>query len=510
MPPSRRSVLTTALSGLGASLASAPAVLKGQSRRRPNILLAIADDQSWIHTGAAGDKVVRTPAFDRVASAGVLFRNAFCPAPQCAPGRAALLTGRNIWQLEEAGTHASLFPRKFSVYPGALRDSGYFIGLTGKGAGPCDFRSPGWPHNPAGPPFDSRRLAQPRPGINANDYSANFADFLLKRPKEQPFCFWLGCQEPHRVYEKGTGSKSGKKLTDVIVPPFLPDNQEVRGDLLDYLTEIEHFDRHLAMALDHIEKAGELENTIVVATADNGMSFPGAKATMYEHGWHVPLAISWPAAIPGGRTVEDLASFIDFAPTFLEAAGVKPPAPMTGRSMLRTLTSRRSGLVDASRNQVFAGRERHSHARFDNLGYPARAVRTLQYLYVHNLKPDRWPAGDPPGYHDIDDGPSKSWMIEHRSDPGVERLFEHCFGKHPEEELFDIVKDPGCLNNLAGSAAHAKIRAQLRATLDRTLTAQADPRMKSSEIFDSYPRISPMRPDLGGFATQSAYNPKYK
>src|SRR5262245_11838494 len=95
---------------LGASLAGAPAILKGQNRRRPNILIAIADDQSWVHTGAGSDKVVKTPAFDRVARSGVLFRNAFCPAPQCSPGRAALLTGRNIWQLEEAGTHASLFP----------------------------------------------------------------------------------------------------------------------------------------------------------------------------------------------------------------------------------------------------------------------------------------------------------------------------------------------------------------------------------------------------------------
>jgi uncharacterized sulfatase len=293
------------------------------------------------------------------------------------------------------------------------------------------------------------------------------------------------------------------------VPPFLPDNEEVRSDLLDYLTEIEHFDRHLGQALDRIEKAGELENTLVVVTADNGMSFPGAKATMYEYGWHVPLAIAWPARIPGGRTVEDLVTFIDLGPTYLEAAGLKPLPAATGRSLMRTLTGTGNGLIDSSRDKIFGGRERHSHARFDNLGYPARAIRTRQHLYIRNFKPERWPAGDPPGYHDIDDGPSKAWMLGHRDEPSMKALFEHSFGKHPEEELFDIARDPGCLNNLAGQAAHAETKKRLRAELDRTLTAQGDPRMKGSEIFDSYPRISPMRPELGGFAEQR-YNDNYK
>jgi uncharacterized sulfatase len=183
---------------------------------------------------------------------------------------------------------------------------------------------------------------------------------------------------------------------------------------------------------------------------------------------------------------------------------------MTGRSLMKTLAAGGSGLVDSDRDKVFGGRERHSHARYDNLGYPARAIRTREYLYIRNFKPDRWPAGDPPGYHDIDDGPSKAWMLEHRDEPAVKPLFEHCFGKQPVEELFDIRKDPGCLSNLASASSHADTRRRLRADLDRTLSAQGDPRMRDSEVFDSYPRISPMRPQLGGFATQNAYNPRYR
>lgn len=453
-----------------------------------------------------GDPVVRTPNFDRVAEAGVLFRNAFCPAPQCAPSRAALLTGRNIWQLEEAGTHGSLFPRKLTVYPDVLAKAGYHVGLTGKGAGPCDWKTSGWPHNPAGQSYDARKLDHVPDGVAKDDYAGNFADFLRAKPKDKPFCFWLGSHEPHRTYKVGSGVASGKKLADVRVPPFLPDVEVVRSDLADYLTEIEYFDRQLGLALQQIEKAGEWNNTLIVVTADNGMSFPHAKANLYDHGWHLPLAIAWPERVPGGRNVDDLAGFVDLAPTFLEAAGLRPGREMLGRSLLPVLESRKSGIVDPSRDRVYAGRERHSHARFDNLGYPSRAIRTREHLYIRNFKPDRWPAGDPDLFADIDNGLSKSYLMNHRD----HRLFEASFGRRPEEELFEITNDPGCLNNLASSSTHAAIRQKLRSELERVLTAQGDPRMHASEIFDSYPRTSQMRPQLGGFATRGAYNPKYK
>ena len=489
---------------------AAPAVIRSAAARRPNILIAIADDQSYPHTGAMGDKVVKTPGFDRVAAQGVLFRQCYSLSPGCAPARAGLLTGRYPWQLEEAGTHASLFPRKFTVFPELLERHGYFVGLTGKGAGPCNYTDAGWPHNPAGPSFDKYKVANPPRGISSNDYARNFEDFLNARPKDRPFCFWYGGHEPHRIYEKGAGFKAGKRLEDVVVPPFLPDSPEVRSDILDYYYEIEYFDSHLARMLDLLEKRGELENTIVLVTADNGMSFPGAKATMYDYGIHVPLAVMWLAQCKGGRVSDDLISFADFAPTFLEAAGVPIPREMVGRSMVNLLRSGKSGVTEPDRRRVFSGRERHSHARFDNLGYPARALREGNYLYVWNMKPDRWPAGDPELYADIDNGPTKQWMLEHRNDPKVAPLFEHSFGKRPEEQLFDVSKDPGCLKNLAGQAAYESVRKSMRAALERALKDHGDPRMLGKgDIWESYPRFSEMRPELGGFAERGKVNPKY-
>lgn len=480
-----------------------------RKQRRPNILFAISDDQSFPHTSAAGDRVVKTPAFDRVAERGVRFTQAISNSPGCAPSRAAILTGRSHWQLEEAGTHASYFPTKFEVYPDLLARAGYHVGHTGKGAGPANFE--GWKHNPAGPAYQERRAENVPDGISKIDYAANFADFLKARPAGAPFCFWFGATEPHRPFRRGLGRESGKRLEDVVVPPFLPDSLEVRSDLLDYYAEIEHFDRHLGRMLDLLEEAGELDNTLVVVTSDNGMAFPRAKATLYEYGIHLPLAVAWPARGPGGRVVEDLISFTDFAPTFLEAAGLAPAPAMTGKSFLDVLVSGRSGAVDSSRTRAFSGRERHSHARFDNLGYPARALRTKEYLYIRNFAPERYPAGDPEGYYDIDDSPSKRYLLENRDRPGVRELFALTCGKNPPEQLYDIRSDPGCLRNLAGDAGLRSIQEQLARELEETLRAQQDPRVWGrGEIFESYPRFSPMRPELGGFAEQGRYNPKYQ
>ncbi len=470
---------------------------RGATAKRPNILFAIADDWSYPHASAYGATGVKTPAFDRVAGEGCLFTNAFVSAPQCSPNRASILTGRNIWQNEEAGTHSSIFPAKFTVFPDLLEQAGYHLGCGGKGWSPGDWKKGGRNRPPAGPEYQKAKLKSPNKGISSLDYAANFEEFLGDRPEGAPFYYWYGAHEPHRLYEPGSGSRAGKRPEDAQVPPFLPDDPVVREDILDYLLEVEWFDRHLGLMLDRLEKSGELDNTLVVVTGDNGMSFPGAKANLYEYGIHVPLAARWPERLPRGKTREDLVSCVDLAPAFLEAAGIAPAPGMAGRSFL-------SG---DKAEFVVTGRERHSHARYDNLGYPARAIRTAQHLYIRNFAPDRWPAGVPEGYEDIDAGPTKSFMLEHRGE--IPKLFAHAFEKRPEEELFDVKTDPGCLNNLAGRPEHEETRAGLSGRLMKLLEDQQDPRVRGSEIFDSYPRMGKMRPELGGFAEQGQYNAKY-
>lgn len=502
-----------ALSLLAAAEAAPAEAQGGAAARRPNILFAISDDQSFPHASAYGARFVKTPSFDRVAREGVLFLNGFVAAPGCSPSRAAFLTGRQIWQIEEAGTHASSFPQKYVVFPDLLERGGYFVGMTGKGWAPGNWQASGRTRNPAGPAYDAAKLTPPHAAMSNNDYAGNFEAFLKARPAGQPFYFWYGASEPHRDFEAGIGLRAGKRVEDVDVPGFLPDTREIREDLLDYAVEIEWFDRHLGRMLEMLERAGELDNTIVIVTADNGMAFPRAKANVYDAGIHVPLAVRWGARVPGGRVIEDPVALIDLTPTILEAAGVRHTGayPMSGRSVMSLITSNRQGHVEASRQAIFSGRERHSSSRPDNLGYPQRAIRTHRYLYIRNLAPDRWPAGDPQtmsesgtlnpmhgAYHDIDASPSLSALVRYyqeRTRPELARFLSISVDKRPAEELYDVAADPACLRNLADNPAFARTRAELSARLDEYRRETSDPRLTpdGERIFESYPRYSPIR-----------------
>ena len=214
---------------------------------RPNILFCISDDQSYAHTGANGDPVVKTPAFDLVAKEGIRFTHAFCDAPTCGPSRSAILTGQPIWRLEEAGNLWSTLPKKFITYPEVLNKAGYSVGFTGKGWSPGRISAGGRESNPAGKEFQDKKLKPLFKAMRNIDYAANFDDFLGQVKKDQPFCFWLGTSEPHRGYELGAGKRTGKDPAKVIVPKIFPDNSIVRNDILDYYVEVEHFDIRLAL-----------------------------------------------------------------------------------------------------------------------------------------------------------------------------------------------------------------------------------------------------------------------
>jgi N-sulfoglucosamine sulfohydrolase len=439
---------------------------------RPNILVIMADDWSYPHAGAYGDKVVKTPSFDRVAREGVLFRNAFAAAPSCTPSRASLLTGRAVHQLGEGGNLWGSLPSRFDVYPDRLESAGYVIGHAGKGWGPGNFQAGGRTRNPAGPQF------------------ASFDEFYKQAPKDKPFCFWFGSTDPHRPYEKGTGAGSGMKADDVLVPAFLPDTPEVRSDILDYYYEVERIDREAGAIIAALERAGQLDNTLIVWTGDNGLPFPRAKANLYDGGTHVPLAVRLPGKVKAGRTLDDFVVLTDLAPTLLEAAGLTPSPEMTGRSLMTLLAGQRQ----PGRDRVFLERERHANVRRGDLSYPARAIRTKDSLYIRNFRPDRWPAGDPEMYFavgefgDIDGSPSKDLLLARQSDPAVAKYFNLATAKRPAEELYDLRKDPGQINNVAMKEEYARTKKDLRAALDKWMRDTGDPRITTDDDrWDKYP-----------------------
>ncbi|MBI1374739.1 MAG: sulfatase-like hydrolase/transferase [Phycisphaera sp.] len=464
---------------LGVGL-TAPRAVRAVEDSRPNILFCLADDWGWPHAGVYGDPVVKTPTFDRLAREGVLFDNAYVSSPSCTPCRNAALTGQYHWRLEEGGNLWSSLAPKYKLFPYLLRDAGYEIGHWRKAWGPGDWRALGREEDPAGPSFKS------------------FDDFLKSRTKGKPFCFWFGTSDPHRPYDPGSGKRSGMDVNAIKLPADLPDDEVVRNDVADYYFEVQRWDSDVAKAVAMLEAAGELDNTIIVMSGDHGMPLPRHKCHLYDSGVRVPMAIRWGARVKAGRRVTDFVSFTDLAPTFLEAANVRIPDEMTGRSLMPVLTSEKSGRVVASRDHVLTGRERHAQGQEkpNPGGYPMRAIRTDGFLYIYNFEPDRWPAGCPDpalsfngnACGDCDGGPTKDFMLAHRDDPRFGRLVSLAFDKRPAEELYDLSRDPDQLHNIAEDPFYADIKRTLAMQLMAELKSTEDPRVVGGgEAFDHYP-----------------------
>jgi uncharacterized sulfatase len=483
------------------ALTTQVAVASPQSDK-PNILIAISDDHSWAHTSAQGSAFVETPNLDSVANQGFLFANAYAASPGCSPSRAAFLTGRHHWMIGPAGTHGSSFPVHYETFVDLLEDAGYKVGFTGKGWGPGDWLGGGRDKNPAGVEYNDAKLKKkPKTGISDTDYAANFERFLAERKKGEPFYFWYGAHEPHLKYaEEGHGDA---RMATVEVPGFLPDTPDSRSMLLDYADEIQHFDTHLGRIIASLEAAGELDNTLIIVTADNGMPMPRAKANGYDYGIHVPLAIRR----GGGESivVDEPVGFVDLSATILETAGVDVPDEFVGQSLLGLL-SRETANLDDDR-AVFSGRERHSSSRYRNLSYPQRMMRRGDFLLIWNAAPDRYPAGDPrhivdgeltaehSAYFDIDDSMIKRELVARRADPDIERFFHLAVDKRPEWQFFNVSEDPDCLVDLASDPAYTQEFEEYRAVLMETLKETGDPRvLGSGQVWEDYPRLrGPMR-----------------
>lgn len=471
---------------------------------RPNILFAISDDQGYPHASAYGVKFVNTPGFDRIADEGLLFHNVFCAVPQCSPNRASILTGRYLWQNNEAGTHASLFPSNLKIFTDYMIEGGYDMGSTGKGWAPgaIDKTNRIKNRNLIGKYYGAKDQAE---------YWKEFQEFLGERDSEKPFFFWYGTYDPHRPYKEGSGLAAGKKLADVDVPPYLPNNNDVRSDFLDYALKIERFDSNLVKMIEILEETGELENTLIIVTSDNGMPFPRAKGNAYIEGVHVPMAIRWGNHIPAGYEINDLISHIDFAPTFLDAANIDAYPEIEGKSFLKLLLNPDSEKREPFRESLFYGRERATSARPNNFGYPVRTILTNQYELVWNMKPDRFPAGNKLNEAEAASTVMNEILIyKDKTVQGI-NFYKEAFGLRSEFELHDINNDPYGLINLAEVPEYKEPLDRLFKALKEQLIENGDPRMNGQgDIWESYPRFMGVR-NFGGDhpAYHGVYNEYY-
>lgn len=439
---------------------------------RPNILFLLSDDHSAPYVGCYGCPDVRTPNLDRLASEGMRFDRMFVSCPQCVPSRAALMTGRSPVAVRMV-RFTSPLPGELPALPDLLRDqAGYFTGVGGRS---YHLDGPSGVGKNAAPVIDAvlkkhnlrtftKRVDYVEKG-RFKTHGERLSAFLEAAPEGKPWFFWLGFSDPHHVWDPDASPHpeppDPAKLT---LPPHLPDLPGVRGDLARYLGEVERLDRDVQTVLDVLESRGLARETLVVFMGDNGMAMPHGKGALTDPGIHVPLIVRWPGVVKAGSATDALVSGEDFAPTMLEAAGVKPHESMSGMSYLELL----KGEPFEPRKHIFAERGPHggdggmrpeiSAATFDLV----RCVRSDRYKLIYNCTPHQ-----PVGPVDSQGDPGWQEMKAAFAAGSLAPEFVRAYftTPRPTYELYDLEEDPGELNNLAGKESHRQIERELKEAL---------------------------------------------
>ncbi len=450
---------------------------------RPNILFLLSDDHSYPYLGCYGNPDVRTPNLDRLASQGMRFDRMFVGCPQCVPSRATLMTGRSAVAVRMV-RFTSALPADVPALPDLLRGgAGYFTGVAGRSYhldGPATGGARPAPE--IGGAMDRHGLRTfknrvdyveaPGSGGGMTNFGGKLAAFLDKAPKGQPWFFWLGFSDPHHPWStKGArGAIDPAKLT---LPPHLPDLPGVREDLAAYLAEIEHLDTDVQSVIDLLAARGLAEKTLVVFMGDNGMALPHGKGALHDPGIAVPLIVRWPGVVQPGGVTRALVSGEDFAPTLLAAAGVQPPAAMSGVSYLPLLR----GEKFTPRKHIFAERGPHGGdgamkpdilaATFDL----ARCVRSDRFKLIYNCTPHQAVAP-------VDSQGNPGWQAMKAAQAAgkLAAPFVTAYFTTPRAtfELYDLEADPGELTNLAGQPKYREIEHALKQALTEKMVLDWD------------------------------------
>ena len=448
---------------LGASAASAFAQApKGDHR---SVLVLIGDDHSPV-AGCYGNPIISTPNLDRLAKQGVRFSRSYCTTASCSASRSVVLTGLHNHANGQFG-HAHA-PHNFHTHewvhsiPRLATAQGFATGVVGKlhvlppSVYPWDYESPG---GPQGGPRDVYGVAQ------------KVAEFL-KTIGSRPFYLHVGFTDPHRGAGPGgfannrnypNVKKTVYSPADVIVPPFLPDSPEVRKELAEYYQATTRLDQGIGFVLEALHNSGRAKDTLIIYLGDNGLPFPGAKASFYDSGLACPIVISSPDIQKRGLTCSALVHFPDILPTAIQWMGIPGPSyPLHGRSLLPILEEE----SPAGRDEIFFS---HTFHEINNY-YPMRGIRTRRYKYIRFLYPEL----EMPMPSDLFDSPT--WQSIRRGNlPMMGLRKTAAVLRHRHEELYDLEKDPWETTDLSISPSHAGILKELRAKVQQFRQDTKDP-----------------------------------
>lgn len=448
--------------------------------KRPNVLLILTDDQRWDCLGVAGHEQLKTPHIDRLAKEGVYFKNAFCTTSLCSPSRASILSGLYAHK-HGVSNNFTEYPDKLGSFPQQLQAAGYTTGYIGKYhmGEENDEPRPGFDyfvtHKGQGKYFDTEfnlngKKREVKPGYYTTVVTDMALEWLEAQTKgDKPFCLMLGHKAPHSFYypeEKYVHAFDDVKIAYPDTA-FKLDNKPdwikqrlstwhgIYGPLFDYRKKfpdsspeavkdfaamtraywgaILSVDDSVGRLYDFLQKSGELDNTVVIFMADNGL-LNGEhgmvdKRTAHEPSIRIPLVMRYPALVRVNqpKRVEEMILTVDIAPTVLELCSAEPLKDIHGRSFTKVARGDATGWRTA---MLYSYNYEKQFPYTPNV----RAVRTDHWKYIHY----------PPG----DGSPDK-----HKA------------------ELYNLKDDPEERNNLIDNPQYAEQLASLKQELEKQLAA---------------------------------------
>jgi len=407
------------------------------AEERPNLLFITVDDMNCDSVGAFGCEVKGiTPNIDKLASQGMCFDRGFVTIAICQPTRAVWMTG--LYPHRNGALGFDPIAKDVPSLPEKLKQGGYYNGLIGKARHVVPTRHAAFDFI-----RDQKELGQ---GRDPKKYSEAVRTVLEGAKKAgKPFFLMANAHDPHRPFagsdqEKWRPRPEVRKTYQpdaVPVPKFLPDLPEVRQELAEYYTSVHRADEVVGAILAELDKAGVVDNTLVMFVSDHGMPLPFAKTNCYYHSNRTPWIARWPGVVkPGTRNNEHFVSGIDVTPTFLDVAGLPDLEIADGRSIAPLLR----GWEQKGRGRVFTTINRTSGKK----AFPMRAVQDEGFLYIWN----GWADGKTVFKNESQSGRTmKAMRKAAEMDPEIAKRVD-VFLHRCTEEMYDLKKDPDCLVNL--------------------------------------------------------------
>ena len=440
---------------------------------KPNILFITVDDMNWDSVGAYGCPIPEiTPHIDSLATEGMLFERAYVQASNCSPSRVVFQSGRYPSSSGMRGFY--MVNANYPMLPEVLKNKGYFTAVINK---PRDTSFHGnyeqfWDHSTILKDAEKRGAITYEKGMNEF--------FAIVDQKQQPFYCVVNIADPHKPFfndpkstESGFDEYGPSRIyaaSEITVPEFLPKHPGVRIEMRNYYNSVKRADDCVGAILKSLKESTYEDNTVVIFISDHGMPLPFAKSSLYEHGIRTPWVIKWPNKIkPKSVDTEHMISAVDFMPTILDICEISKPKGLEGRSFASIL----EGKTQKHRNHIFA--EFNENA-IGNV-FPTRAVHNKKFAYVFNPWSD--------GSRSFTSASSfhKSYKVIKelaKTDSELAKRYNHLVYRELEE-LYDLEKDPNCLNNLAQNPEYLNQLKQMRMKLTQHMTKINDYALEAME-----------------------------